>query len=339
MVQGPDHKTEKSATRHDIVCADNSPMSEAVSLASCFAQADAPVLITGETGTGKELIARMVHRDSPRANGPFVALNCAAIPETLLESELFGHIKGAFTGAVASRRGRCELAKGGTLFLDEIGDMPVSLQPKLLRLLQEMEYEPVGSAQTLHADFRVVAATHCQLEQAVAEGRFRADLYYRLNVLQIKLPALRDRRQDIALLAEHFVQKHATQMKMQVPGLLSSAARKLVQHDWPGNVRELENIIYRAVVLSRGAEIDDKHFAPILDRQRDDDNAAGAKVIEQELPETGVLLPNLLMSVERRFIEQALLRTDGNRAQAAQLLGINRTTLVEKLRKLERDAA
>lgn len=338
MLNGQDQGEQKKRTAtYPIICAEDSVMADAVSLVSCFAKADAPVLITGETGTGKELVARMVHSESPRSKGPFIALNCAAIPETLLESELFGHIKGAFTGAVANRRGRCELAKGGTLFLDEIGDMPLSLQPKLLRLLQEMEYEPVGSAQTQHADFRVVAATHRDLEDSVKEGQFRADLYYRLNVLQIELPALSERPKDIRLLAEHFVAKYAEQMKMSAPTISASAYNALCRHAWPGNVRELENIIYRSVVLSHGDQIQEKHFAPIM--RHIAANQGQSMSIEQDLPETGVRLPSLLQSFERQYIEKALLRTDGNRAQAAQLLGINRTTLVEKLRKIERTAA
>jgi len=217
------------------------------------ATTDAAVLIRGETGTGKELIGGLIHTLSTRRARPFVKFNCTAIPAGLLESELFGHERGAFTGAIARRIGRFELAHGGTLLLDEIGDLPLDLQPKLLRVLEEQEFERVGSAHTIRSDVRVIAATNRPLEELVAAGEFRADLYYRLNVFPIDLPALRERPEDIPLLVRHFVAHHARSLGRRIDGISPDVMERLVRHPWPGNVRELQHAIHRAVILSRGA--------------------------------------------------------------------------------------
>ena len=213
------------------------------------APSDSTVLITGESGTGKELVARAIHSNSPRAERPFVAINCAAITETLLESELFGHERGAFTGAIAQKKGRLETADGGTVLLDEIGELSPALQAKLLRVLQEREFERVGGTRSIAVDFRLVAATNRDLEQAIAAGTFRRDLYYRLNVVSLAVPPLRERPEDIPLLANHFARRHAANMKRRVTGVSPEALACLMAYDWPGNVRELENAIERAVVL------------------------------------------------------------------------------------------
>src|SRR5204863_1645332 len=224
-------------------------------LVRTVAPTDAVVLVRGETGTGKELIANLIHTHSSRRARPFVKFNCTAIPAALLESELFGHEPGAFTGAIARRIGRFELAHGGTLLLDEIGDLPLDLQPKLLRVLEEQEFERVGSAHTIRSDVRVIAATNRPLEELVAAGEFRADLYYRLNVFPIDLPALRERPEDIPLLVRHFVAHHARSLGRRIDGISPDVMERLVRHPWPGNVRELQHAIHRAVILSRGASL------------------------------------------------------------------------------------
>ena len=290
---------------------------------------DASVLIQGETGTGKELVAWSIHQASERAGGPFVPVNCGAIPAELLESELFGHEKGAFTGAIANRQGRFELAAGGTLFLDEIGDMPLDMQVKLLRVLQEKTFERVGSTQTLQADVRVVAATHQDLETLVAEKKFREDLFYRLDVFPIETPALRDRGADIALLISHQVKQ------LGADGLTftEKAIGQLQKHSWPGNVRELMNLVERMSILHAGKEVDIPQL-PEKYRFGVEIEVAAPTSGDRALPEEGIDLKDFLARTEIQMIEDALDRTGGVVAKAAELLGLGRTTLVEKMKKL-----
>ena len=308
-------------------------MFEVFELVDRVAASDATVLITGESGTGKELIARAIHDASDRRGGLLVPVNCAAIPEGLLESELFGHVKGAFTGAIRSRTGRFALADGGTLFLDEIGEMSLPLQAKLLRVLQERIVEPVGATQPQAVDVRVLAATNRELEDMVAEGQFREDLYYRLSVIPIGLPPLRRRRSDVPLLLRHFLQAFSSRGGRRPLVLADDALTLLARYDWPGNVRELENLAERLVVLVRAdeavaADIPSKFQQPRgLDLQ--DVWGGGGPA----LPDSGVDLKEFLKGIETSLIDQALQRTGGNRNQAASLLALNRTTLVEKLRK------
>jgi len=286
------------------------------------------ILITGESGTGKELVAKAVHKQSQRASKAFVAINCGAIPEALLESELFGHARGAFTGAHANKVGRIALAEGGTLFLDEIGEMPLSLQVKLLRVLQAREYSPVGDNRTLKADVRIVAATNVNLEAAVLAGTFREDLYYRLNVIHLAVPALRERSEDVPLLAQHFLSKAREKMAKGATLEISRAAAQLLsEYQWPGNVRELENTIERAVLLCAGTSIDPKDLPQRVC------GLGTEKRITPRLPDTGIDLRNAVESFENQLIRQALERTKWNKKQAATLLGLNRTTLVEMLKR------
>jgi formate hydrogenlyase transcriptional activator len=285
------------------------------------APTESVVLIQGETGTGKELIARAIHDLSSRRERTLVKLNCAAIPTGLLESELFGHERGAFTGAVAQRVGRFEVAHRGTLFLDEIGDIPLELQPKLLRVLQEGEFERLGSSRTVKVDVRVIAATNRDLQQMVAEGTFRADLYYRLNVFPLRLPPLRERAEDIPLLVSYFVQKHARRMNKRVESIPAAAMEALTRHAWAGNIRELENFIERAVILTRGSEL----RAPLGELQAE---AAQASA-ESELVS--------LEESERRHIEAVLRRTKGvigGKGGAAEILQLPISTLRSRMKKL-----
>jgi len=305
----------------------HSPLWEqALERARQAAATDADVLIEAESGTGKELIARLIHRLSRRKPGPFVALNCTAFPETLLESELFGHARGAFTGAVGARPGKFETASGGTLLLDEVGEMPIALQPKLLRALQEREFERLGSNQTVHVDIRVIATTNRPLEAAVAEGRFRADLYYRLNVIPIALPPLRDRAGDIAELAEHFAGLYGASGN---PGTQARLSRELLarleEHAWPGNVRELANFVRRAVALSRGGEIG-------VEALEHGKSLHGK--ISPARPPRSEWKPGLsLGEMERQLFAMTLESTGGNRARAAELLGVSLRTVRNKVRE------
>lgn len=303
------------------------PMQELFQLLETVARSNATVLVTGETGTGKEVIARAIHHNSPRRANRFVALNCSAIPETLLEAELFGHVRGAFTGAVGTRQGRFEQAHKGTLFLDEVGTMSPSLQMKLLRALQEREFERLGDHQTIKVDVRVIAATNSDVPRMIADGTFREDLFYRLNVIPIQLPPLRDRREDIPLLVKHFLVKFGEGRTIQAA---QSTMRALMAYNWPGNVRQLENAIERAVALSAGRdELDDRDLPPEIRTAAPDTSP-----VPQEFPEDGLDLPAHLCSIERDFIDRALSRTQGNRNKAADLLRIKRTTLVEKLKRI-----
>jgi transcriptional regulator with PAS, ATPase and Fis domain len=286
------------------------------------------ILITGESGTGKELVARAIHNTSRRARAPFVAVNCGAIPEALLESELFGHARGAFTGAHATKVGRIALAQGGTLFLDEIGEMPLSLQVKLLRILQSREYSPVGDTRTMAADVRIVAATNVNLEAAVQAGTFREDLYYRLNVIHLTVPALRERSEDVPLLVHYFLARAREKTgRMEVREVSRAAAQLLVEYPWPGNVRELENTIERAVLLCPTGTIEPKDLPARVC------GLGTEKRVAAKLPDSGIDLRNAVEHFENQLIRQALERTNWNKKQAANLLGLNRTTLVEMLKR------
>ncbi len=297
------------------------------------AQTAATVLLRGETGTGKEMVARAIHINSPREKRPFVRVNCAALAPGVLESELFGHEKGAFTGAVARRAGRFELADGGTLFLDEVGDLPLDVQVKLLRVLQERDFERVGGVDTVKVDVRVISATHRDLEALITEGKFREDLYYRLNVFPITLPPLRDRPGDLPPLAEHFIQKFAQAMGKMVRGADTAAIAELVAYPWPGNVRELENVLERAMILCRGAQVSvaDLDFG----RRSGLAKAAAAPVDASATGggEAGRSLYKRLSDQERGEIVAAVDRSQGNIAHAARALGINRSTLYYRMRK------
>ncbi|HYD40107.1 MAG TPA: sigma-54 dependent transcriptional regulator [Anaeromyxobacter sp.] len=385
--------TAQTSTRAQIVCGPESPLVGLVRTCERIAQSDATVLLTGETGTGKEVFARAIHERSPRAGRALVPVNCGAIPETLLESELFGHVRGAFTGANASRRGRVAAAEGGTLFLDEVAELPLALQVKLLRVLQERTYEPVGSAESVPADFRLVAATNRDLAAEVAAGRFRRDLYYRLLVCPIEIPPLRARGSDVLRLFQHFWTQRGETRPIE-----NAVAEALQAYDWPGNVRELENLVERLSVCAEGATIRVSDLPLALRAKRV--NGATLAVVAHEpateaapaadaaapapadpaaatavpgLPATTgsadqgidaallralttddapplvdpglaagrpVDLPGLLRRLEEAYIAAALARTGGNKKAAADLLGLQRTTLVEKLRRRNRpDAA
>ncbi|HEY4619846.1 MAG TPA: sigma-54 dependent transcriptional regulator [Nitrospirota bacterium] len=303
------------------------------SLIEKVAETDSTILILGESGTGKELVARTIHYNSPRKNKPLIPINCGAIPETLLESELFGHEKGAFTGASTTRIGRFELADGGTIFLDEIGDMSPTLQVKLLRVLQQREFERVGGVRTIKVDVRIIAATNIDLEHAVHEGKFREDLYYRLNVIPVVIPPLRERADDIPLLMDHFLSHFNKSKKRDIKGFSPAAMDILISYPWPGNIRELENLVERLIILKGNGticpdDLPEKFISHTL-------NNEGALHIT--LPETGVNLKDVVEEFENNLILQAMQKAQGVKNKAAQLLSLNRTTLVEKLKKKKLD--
>jgi two-component system response regulator HydG len=295
---------------------------EVLRLAETVAPTDSTVLISGESGSGKEVLARYIHARSERAEGGFYTINCGALPETLLESELFGHTKGSFTGAVKDKTGLLEAADGGTLFLDEIGETTPSLQVKLLRALQEREVIPVGSTEPVQVDVRVIAATNRELEEEIRRGGFRSDLYYRLNVIALHLPPLRERRDDISLLADHFLETLAARMEMEVPELSDEAAALLEEYDWPGNVRELENALERAMVVAREGEIQPTHLP---ERVR----VAPTPQLVDAAPKTN---PPMEI-IERAYIQWVLQAEDGNKTRAAEVLGIDPSTLYRKLNR------
>ena len=279
------------------------------------------VLIQGESGTGKELIARAIHYSGDRAQKPFIGVSCAALPETLLESELFGHEKGSFTGASSQRKGKFEMADGGTLFLDEIGDISSKLQMDLLRVLQERKFYRVGGSEEIEVDVRVIAATNVDLDRAVREGKFRDDLFYRLNVISVHIPALRDRREDIPLLAQSFIERLSHELGKNITGITEGALRAFVDHDWPGNVRELENAIERAMVTCKTTMIAEEDCAFLIPTQEKQENAwnVPANVTLEE--------------AERYIITNTVQRTNGNIKEAAGILGIDRSTLYDRLKK------
>jgi DNA-binding NtrC family response regulator len=323
-------------------------MSRLFQLLETIAATSSTILITGETGTGKEVVARAIHHNSPRRIHRFVALNCSAIPETLLEAELFGHVRGAFTGAVGNRQGRLEQAHRGTLFLDEVATMSAAPQMKLLRVLQEREFERVGDSHTIKVDVRVIAATNVDLARMVTDGTFRGDLFYRLNVIPVQLPPLRERREDIPLLVQHFLDKYqARAAQDQAPArkpdgaaavkaapltVLQEAMRHLMSYQWPGNVRQLENVIERAVAFSAGRpQIGVQDLPPELL-----EGVASPLTTPVSLPAEGIDLGALVADIERDLIQRSLERSGGNKGQAARLLNLKRTTLVEKLKRLQK---
>ncbi|MBI5683238.1 MAG: sigma-54-dependent Fis family transcriptional regulator [Deltaproteobacteria bacterium] len=292
------------------------------------ADSDSTILLLGETGTGKELVAKVIHFNSLRRRFPFIPVNCGGIPGELLESELFGHEKGAFTGAIATRVGRFERANKGTIFLDEIGDMPIHLQVKLLRVLQEREFERVGGNKTVQVDVRVIAATNKDLEAEVIKKTFRQDLYYRLNVIPIVIPPLRERREDIPYLANHFVEVISQRKKKDIKGISEEAIEAIINYPWPGNIRELENIIERIIILKQDkGQIMPHDIPPQINMQR------GSNAVFIDIPDEGVNLTTMVAELENELIEKALVKTRGVKSKAAELLGINRTTLIEKMKK------
>lgn len=303
------------------IIGESPPMQAIYQQLAQIAQTDATVLLTGESGTGKELIARCIHRRSRRSGGPFVAVNCAAIPETLLESELFGHTKGAFTDARAERNGLFVQADGGTLMLDEIGDMPAAMQAKILRALEEQVIRPVGAERDLTVDVRIIAATNRDLEAAIEANTFRADLYYRINVIQIDLPPLRSRGADILLLAQHYLETFAGKMNKPVVGLQAPTAERLMAYNWPGNVRELRNVIERAVALTQSDRLD---VGDLPEKIREFETAR--VLFGGDDPKELVSLEE----VQRRYISHVLDATGGNQTQAARILGVDRKTLYRK---------
>ena len=325
----------------DRIVGRNAAMLEIFKTIGRVAGRDISVLITGESGTGKELVARAIHAASPRSSGAFVPVNTTAIPRELLESELFGHERGAFTGALTSRVGRFSEASGGTLFLDEIGDMPADLQAKLLRVLQDQLVTPVGAQRAQKVDVRIIAATHRDLDALISTGSFREDLLYRLRVMPIHIPALRERSEDVEVLAEHFIARYADDLTGGVRFLTDSAVEFLIQQAWPGNVRELENAIKRALVLSTGEVLTQENFA-FLETESAKPDAADLlrRLIERDVKgalenrETGEIYRAWLERVERPLLETVLTHTDGNQIRAAALLGINRNTLRKKIADL-----
>jgi transcriptional regulator with PAS, ATPase and Fis domain len=331
------------------IVGDGPAMREVYRLTRLVAPTRASVLLVGETGTGKEMLARAIHRLSPRSDGPYVRVNCGALAESLLESELFGHIKGAFTGAIDNKTGRFEAAHGGTIFLDEIASMSPKLQVKLLRVLQEHEFERVGESRTINVDVRVVAATNQHLEDEIEAGRFRDDLYYRLNVVPIYLPPLRERREDVPALARFFLERYSEENRRDSPDLSPDVLKVLLAHDWPGNVRELENHIERAVVLSDGRALTADLLAPPGPRQhrpaspkpRGNDLSSLiqhlVRVGIQTLPD-GTLVDRIVGGVERELIEQVLQLCDDVHVKAARRLGINRNTLYKKVSEFNKES-
>jgi len=310
------HRAETALRFPDEVIAESPQMRHILEQAARVAPQPTSVLLTGESGTGKEIIARFIHRRSGRQEGLFVAVNCAALTETLLESELFGHEKGAFTGATQSKRGRFELAHGGTLFLDEIGEMSFELQSKMLRVLQDHQFERVGGTQTITVDVRVIAATNQDLQQAIKDRRFREDLFYRLNVFPLYLPPLRERREDILPLAEHFVRKIGARMDSVPKSLSPAARRKLFNYNWPGNIRELQNAIERALIISRTDQLEPHDFILQSDTSSGDEN-----------------IPVSLAEIEKNAILTALERNSGDRKRTAEELGISLRTLQYRLKE------
>jgi nitrogen regulation protein NR(I) len=329
----------EAISSRDAIIGQSPGMQEVYKAIGRVASPDATVLIRGESGTGKELVARAIYQHSRRAQAPLVIVNCAAIPETLLESEMFGYERGAFTGAHARKIGKFEQANGGTIFLDEIGDVPASVQPKILRVLQQRQVERVGGSETIPVDVRVLAATNRDLELAIADGAFREDLYYRLQVVTISIPPLRKRHEDVPKLANYFLQRFAKELNVEQPLLTEEARQTLLTYHWPGNVRELEHCIYRAMIFTRGYPIQAEHL--LRARQESDTPSIG---LDQEQLRGWIKTyldthagdkahERLLDEVERLLILEALQRTSGNQSQAARLLGITRPTLHAKIRK------
>ncbi|MCZ6785343.1 MAG: sigma-54 dependent transcriptional regulator [Proteobacteria bacterium] len=317
----------RSRYKFESIVGKSGSLQQVLEIVEKVADTESTVLITGESGTGKELFARALHYNSRRAGRLLVTVNCGAIPEELLESELFGHVKGAFTNAIQSREGRFTVANGGTIFLDEIGDMSPNLQVKLLRVLQDRTFEPVGSSKTLKVDVRIIAATNQDLPRLIEEKRFREDLYYRLNVIPIEVPPLRERPEDIPLLVHHFLDVANQERGTRIETVSDEAMQTLVEYSWPGNVRELENLIERLVVLRPEGEITSDSL-PSQFHEKHDPQGRTPRV-----PSTGLSFNEVVDNLESDLIMQALEQTHWNKNQAAQLLGLNRTTLLEKIKK------
>jgi two-component system, NtrC family, response regulator AtoC len=316
-----------SLVQTERIVGNSPPMQEVYKTIGKVAKSDATVLITGESGTGKELVAEALHFNSNRRSGPLVKVSCAALPETLLEAELFGHEKGSFTGAMTQRRGRFELADKGTIFLDEIGEMSLATQTKLLRVLQERKIERVGSSLPIKVDIRIIVATNKELQRLVEQNRFRDDLFYRLNVININMPPLRERKEDIPALVEHFLAKHRYSATAQPAAISEEALRRLMEYDWPGNVRELENVIERAVVLSRGQIITSREL-PFGDVEGDHDEEAS-----EDLATDRSFFKKSVAQFEKDLIMKALRDAGGNRSKAAEMLGIYRRLLYAKIKE------
>src|SRR5207248_4332700 len=316
-----------SLVQTERIVGNSSAMQEVYKTVGKVAKADATVLVTGESGTGKELVAEALHYNSTRRSGPLVKVSCAALPETLLEAELFGHEKGSFTGAMAMRKGRFELADKGTIFLDEIGEMSLATQTKLLRVLQDRKIERIGSSLPIKVDIRVICATNKELQKQVEQGKFRDDLYYRLNVININMPPLRDRKEDIAALVEHFLAKHRYSASAQPATISEEALKRLMEYDWPGNVRELENVIERAVVLSRGQVITSREL-PFGEHDGEHEGEDG-----EEIPAEKSFFKRSVAQYEKDLIMKALRDAVGNRSKAAEMLGIYRRLLYAKIKE------
>jgi DNA-binding NtrC family response regulator len=312
----------------------SSAMQQVYRMISMVAPKTSTILITGETGTGKEVIARAIHYNSPRKDHPMVCVNCGAIPATLLEDELFGHVKGAFTGAHQHRAGCFEQANRGTIFLDEVGNMPSALQIKLLRVLQDREFQRVGGTGSTKVDIRIIAATNINLQECVQNGSFREDLYYRLNVIPLQIQPLRQRREDISLLVSHFVKKICNEQQLPVKRVSHEAIKRLLAYDWPGNVRQLENSVEMAVALSDDREMLDVIDFPVVSNT----SGESTQFRNIDIPEDGVHFNTLISELERRLILQSLRITGGNKKRAASLLKLKRTTFVEKLKRISPEA-
>ena len=306
-------------------------MQRVYELVEKVSQTKANVLITGESGTGKELVAKAIHYNSDRKDKSFVTLNCGAIPENLLESELFGHMKGSFTGAIANKRGLLEMAEGGTLFMDEIGELPLPLQVKLLRMIQEREFKRVGGTEDIKVDVRIISASNQDLQQKVAHGGFREDLFYRLNVIQIKLPPLRERKEDIPLLTNHFVRKYSAETDKGVEGVSPESLELLLGYDFAGNVRELENIIERSITLETSNTITDRHIRSYLNERMISKSIPPTL----EIPDEGIDLNKVVEDLEKAFILKALEHAEGTKKKAAELLGMNFRAMRYKLAKYD----
>jgi len=331
-------KQVRDKYRFENIVGNSDEMMGVFDLIEKVADTDSTVLILGESGTGKELVTRALHYNSRRRDKPLITVNCAAIPEELLESELFGHMKGSFTGAIANKAGRFDAADKGTIFLDEIGDMSFKLQVKLLRVLQEQQFEPVGSTKTHQVDVRIIAATNHNMEEAVRERRFREDLYYRLNVIPIHMPPLRDRAGDLPILVNHFLDKFASQSGHKITGVESDAMGVLTAYNWPGNVRELENVVERAVVLKPEGQVGVNDLPEKLRRGHvDEPDVATARTFD--IPDAGLSFKGAVAEFENSLILKALQKTNGNKNKAAALLKLNRTTLVEKIKKKQLEGA
>ncbi len=322
-------ESNHAACRFEHIIGRSPRMVEIFELIEKVADCDSTILINGETGTGKGLVARAIHQKSCRRSKPFISINCGAIPENLLESELFGHMKGAFTGATSSKPGKFELADGGTVFLDEIGDMSPDLQVKVLKVLEEGEFEPVGGAKTIRVDVRIIAATHRDLSEEVQKGKFREDLFYRLYVIPMTLPALRDRPEDIRHLVHYFLQQANCKNRRQVKGICEDALEALANHTWPGNVRELRNLVERLIVLNVSGTISRRDLPAELRGE--------ARVVECpaqiEISDEGICLNSAVTEFEKALILQSLEKTKWVKNKAAKLLHLNRTTLVEKIKR------